>query len=574
MEVIQTLDEDDKDSALFNIIKFILSGRVPSDAVDTSMASTVETNYETLLQVEALTSRLGTDWMIYGVARDVADAIQSPKHRYTITVPQREDISRRFAAVAKDKLPIVRQITHNGYRTCTLAQTFRMRQAKPVEWFDLIAEAEALENVADRVYVLQIVALCLPKGMAAQRARLLDSVRQSIPRIPWQLDQIERYLGLAEDVQGTDSVLCRELLDLAATAISTSGSDDVAEQRRRIVDVAYRMDQGFANKLIDAFDDDEAKRHAQTQVRLLDIRKTITEGEGKLDQSKVLDRIRSNDIARLGLMLGKALNAGRVQTYHPSEIRHYLELTADQPLTRTYSMLMWYIDNAVIRFAQTEQAVTFLRPMLSACIIGAQLAGQIAGQAMIRLKALKNQSNELSCSHSLMVDPGSREEAVRILSAWFEQRLTDEVKLHDQYFSPEELSWLQIIRSAKPSCRILVITSRLHQPPVAAGEDLGDVYARAWRRLYDQDPPRAEIVIIGGEASKESPIHDRWIVSGGVGLRLGTSLNSLGRTKDSEISEMSSADCEQRAAEMDQYLHREKTEFKGERLRLSRFWLC
>ena len=100
-----------------------------------------------------------------------------------------------------------------------------------------------------------------------------------------------------------------------------------------------------------------------------------------------------------------------------------------------------------------------------------------------------------------------------------------------------------------------------------------EVYATEWRRNYDQLPPKAEIAIIGGEISKDSPIHDRWLVTGGSGLRFGTSFNSLGVAKDSEISEMSPIDADQKYAQMNQYLLREKTEHKGEKLRLTRFWL-
>ena len=94
-----------------------------------------------------------------------------------------------------------------------------------------------------------------------------------------------------------------------------------------------------------------------------------------------------------------------------------------------------------------------------------------------------------------------------------------------------------------------------------------------WQAQYDQLPPKAEIVIIGGERSKNSPIHDRWLVTNEAGLRFGSSLNSLGIAKESEISEMSGVDVEQKRAEMDSYLDREKTDYQGEKLRLIRFWL-
>jgi hypothetical protein len=159
------------------------------------------------------------------------------------------------------------------------------------------------------------------------------------------------------------------------------------------------------------------------------------------------------------------------------------------------------------------------------------------------------------------------------LSRWFEENLGETVLIHDPYFGPEDLQWLQVIRSAKPGCEITLMTARLHQPVPPIGEELDDVYTTAWRTAYDQQPPKVDIAVIGGEKSRESPIHDRWLVSGNAGLRFGTSLNSLGLTKDSEISAMTPEDAEQKKVELMQYLTREKSEYRGEKLRLKRFWL-
>ncbi len=465
-----------------------------------------------------------------------------------------------------------RHITHTGFRIATLAQALRMRQAKPQDWTDLIEEAEKLENVADRVYVLQIVALCLPKGMVTQRLKMLETAREQIAAIPWHLDQIERYLGMAEELQGVDTAACRDLVNRAALAIASS-SEDVREQQRRLVDVAYRVDEALAKKLVDGFDDDEAKQAAQRQMRLLEVRKTIVDEQGAQDEERVLKQIESRDVSRLGLMLVRALNAGRVQTFHPSDVRYYLDLAAAQPLESSYLLLVWYIDNAVIRYSKTDQAASFLRPMFNACVVGAQLAGQIAGRTLLRLRALKEQSNELSGARSLFVKPGTREEAIRAMTEWFEQKLGAEVLIHDPYFGPEDLEWVQRIRTAKRDCTITIVTARANQPTPAAGEELEDLYAVVWRRKYDQNPPKTEIAVIGGEKTKRSPLHDRWILTDGSGLRLGTSLNSLGLTKDSEISEMSAEQTDQKQREIGAYLARERTEYNGERLRLIRFWL-
>jgi hypothetical protein len=179
------------------------------------------------------------------------------------------------------------------------------------------------------------------------------------------------------------------------------------------------------------------------------------------------------------------------------------------------------------------------------------------------VSSVRTQSLQISAGHSVIVPPGTREEAIQILSEWFDKNLREDIFIHDPYFSPDDLHWLQLIRTARPASRITVMTARKNQPAPTSGEELEDVYCAAWRSAYDQQPPNAEIAIIGGELNIDSPIHDRWLVSGDSGLRFGTSLNSLGITKDSEISEMTLEDAEQKRIEIQQYLLREKTEHRG-----------
>jgi hypothetical protein len=567
--MLEGLDSDDRDSALRETARFLLYSRVPSDPTERSADADAELSWDILGQIVDLIGRMETDWMIYATAEDIADALQSPKNTYLVGTPQREAIARKIEAIAHQKLPMKRQIGHAGYRLVTLAQTIRMRKGKPAEWTNVIEDCRKLENLADRAYVTQIVALCLPGSMNGQRAKLLAEARAAIETIPSEFDRFEHYIGLAEDLRGIDNGQCRELVNAAASVLAKS-LEDITSYRRRLVDLAYNVDETLAKTLIDHFDDDEAKQAAQRQMRLLEVRKNLSTQE---DATKALSQIRARDLSRLGWSLVRALNAGRFQSFHPSEIRPYLDAAAGQSLRQSYSVLLWYIENAVVRFAKTDQAASFLRPMLDATIVGAQLAGQVAGKSLVRLKALKHQSTQIGEGRAILVSPGTRDEAIQILSAWFEKQLGQFVKISDPYFGPSDLGWLQIIRTARPGCDIYVMTARKNQPTPAPGEDLEDVYADSWRRLYDQSPPKTEVAIIGGERSKDSPIHDRWIVSEGVGLRLGTSLNSLGISKDSEISEMSPEDAAQKLSDIDQYLTRERTEHRGEKLRITRFGL-
>jgi len=100
-----------------------------------------------------------------------------------------------------------------------------MHKGRPEEWTALIENARNLENLADRAYVMQIVALCLPNNMSAQRGRLLAEARAAIEQIPSELDRFEHYLCLAEDLQDGDRSQCRELVNAAASVLAKSSEN-------------------------------------------------------------------------------------------------------------------------------------------------------------------------------------------------------------------------------------------------------------------------------------------------------------------------------------------------------------
>lgn len=161
LEALEKLSPEDRDLALMDIIRFTLFNRAPSDPVEQTGRYRVEVTHEQLLQAEKLARQLETDWMIYCTTEDIAELLNSSENKYSLNVPQCEDLARRFGEIAKTKLPIAKQITHPGFRIATLAQVRRFTPSKASDWTSLIDQAKALTNIADRVYVLQIIALSL-----------------------------------------------------------------------------------------------------------------------------------------------------------------------------------------------------------------------------------------------------------------------------------------------------------------------------------------------------------------------------------------------------------------------------
>lgn len=569
LDTLQTLSREHRDLAIRAIIQFNLHKRVPSDAKDSSPDIHSTVSYDTLIEVVNLLKHIGTDWMIEVVAEDIADLLDSEKNKNSLNNPQRESIAAQIEGIAETNLPMKGQIEHPGWQIMTIARALHIRRAKDKEWEFLIARADALSNVADQAYVLNAIALCLPARMGAQRSALLQRAMELVGQIPSITDKIDRYVGFAEDLADIDKTRCRSLL-AAASDVFPRTVDELRDEHNQLVDIAFRIDESFAAGLIDRLDDDSAKKAAQAQLSLLKVRREVFDD---IAAAHTVDKINPRDLAKLGWMFVRALGGRRLQTFPPSEIRDYLDAAAEQPLRRAYSTLIWYVENAVERFSETDHAIAFLRPMFDSCVVGAQLAGQVAGKSLTRLRGIKDRAAELSLGHAKIITPRSREQAIGIISDWLERNLGDFVKITDPYFGPSDLEWLQIIRSAKSITRITIMTSRQKQPRLNHGEELEERYVAEWKRRFDQKPPRTEIAVIGGERTLQSPIHDRWIITDSAGLRIGTSLNSLGIDKDSDISELSPEESEDRLAQIDQYLNGEIMEFKGERLRLSTFRL-
>ena len=145
------------------------------------------------------------------------------------------------------------------------------------------------------------------------------------------------------------------------------------------------------------------------------------------------------------------------------------------------------------------------------------------------------------------------------------------LKICDQYFGVSDLELIRLIRSIKTDCRIVIVTSKKQQPK---SDDLPELYAREWKRSISMHlPGNCEFVIVGIEGSGESPIHDRWWITETSGLRLGTSYNSLGTSKSSEIAVLGEGEIADREAKIDSLTQRTIKEHKGSRISFTIFEL-
>jgi hypothetical protein len=215
-----------------------------------------------------------------------------------------------------------------------------------------------------------------------------------------------------------------------------------------------------------------------------------------------------------------------------------------------------------------------LRPLFEGALLGAELAWAITSNSVFNQKKIVSCEESKSSRTHLFVKCGERENAMEYIQSWMNTSLSEYLRVCDPYFGPEDLEILNLILSIDPSCNVTILTSRKHQKDLELTYPLEECYRAYWRmKLSEQDPPPTEIVIVGLEQSGAAPIHDRWLLSKDTGLRLGTSLNSLGITKDSEISLLGKQEVASIDEKVNQYFDRTKKEHGGKKLLYTLFTL-
>jgi hypothetical protein len=271
------------------------------------------------------------------------------------------------------------------------------------------------------------------------------------------------------------------------------------------------------------------------------------------------------------MVLG-SLNARRIAHMRLEYTRDPIRLAANYPLSRAYPILAWVVENAVQRLSTTDQANTTLRQLLEATYLAAEISVRMTTRFSDRLQRTKRRPVKEGDDGSLLVSAGDREHALQFLRDWFTREVKDYLKICDQFFGPSDLELLMILRSANPACKVQILTSKQHHDQEGLSSPNVE-YLQQWRWISDQEPPETEIVIVGIESSGKSPIHDRWWLTKGGGLKVGTSFNSLGRAQDSTIMRISNSEFERLESDVDQYLIEKKREYNGEHLRYLSFTL-
>ncbi|PKN35610.1 MAG: hypothetical protein CVU61_01960 [Deltaproteobacteria bacterium HGW-Deltaproteobacteria-19] len=558
-----------KDEAYYDICSFLINNEVPSEIYDYANKSSNRIDYDIFIDVYEAMMNCEADDIVYHTLKSLVDNIYK-RLRKEFSKIQITDILQKLKTLIDIKLPNPDYIKHEGYKILAEAQIARLERDKN-SWDNFISRARLIPNIADRAFVLMAIADIMQKPEKA--STLFKEARALITKMSSFEDRYNHYKHLADICAYTDKQLSKDCLQQAWNETTPMDLADLPKYRRRIIDLAHRIDPEFAASLASESDDDPgrefARRQAKERIELLKQREQVSSGDKETLKSEQ-DNEHCKELAKMMLA---GLNSNRINPVHIELTRPYINQASRMNLQDAFDVFAWVIENAVRRYSDTEHVNTFLRPLHEASRLSAELAFRIAA----RIRSINDSGisatrhTELSITN--VIHTGEREKALTLLKE-FALKSSGFIKITDPYFGLDELEIVKLIRSQNSTVPIYIVTSRKHQQDAHVPQPWDDAYQSHWRMaISDSDPGEVTLIMVGRGSLGQHPIHDRWWLSENGGVRIGTSLNSIGCGRISEVSPISETDAHALMVEVDQCISGQIVTRIGENIRHSSFRL-
>ncbi|MDR5785228.1 hypothetical protein P9281_01445 [Caballeronia sp. LP003] len=565
------LSAEKRDEARDYIAATILRKMTPSQFFQEKHRTEFSLTYQEAQAVLAQIRFMTEDSLIYNNVARLCNSLAAKKNRSTIRRNQVADILVDLQKIVEEKLPDHNNIKHEGFLIACLAEILRCRihetkQKDHKQWIDLLNRANAITNGADRVIVTSMVASCANGGGPFGDGKWFETIKQDIHSIPSDRDRIERYQWAVEIIEPFDKAKCRSLLKEGMRTSNHIADDGLADKRQRLLDLAHNIDATLVDEMISILDDDEAtsgpKAVLKEHHKLLDARK-----ESATDVSKLsLEDHSLPELTEIAFRNVSAMNAGRLIAQQPKLFMELASKSKHFPFPLSYPVWLWIVESALRK--STQQIAQRVLPQIFDNICN---AAEVAVSLLVRSGG-GLRASLLETSDSL-VGPGSHEQLFVRLREWMLTITDEQIFISDPYFGPDDLEVIKTIAEISADKQITILTSKEEVQKITKGDAPEEIFRDAWDALCEGCPPQTDIYVVGYGAEGKHPIHDRWIVTANGGLRLGTSANSIGGMRISEISLMNATEAREKVEVITRILARETRQWAGVRLHRSSFSL-
>jgi uncharacterized membrane protein len=359
-EMIDALEPEDKDQAYRQICEFLIAKELPFDPYDGNAGGREPLSVETIWEVCRILGKIEGDHTVYVFFEKLVDNLELKRNRNTYNREQWADLISRLKELIS-KFPSKNFIQHEGYKILAEGHLARLEKSGPAVWDALILRAKALPNHSDQAFVFSELARAVPSKFSPRKRQLFEDAKKKIATLSSHLDRLIRYEALAKGALEFDPTISRNALQKAIEDSMETEFRDIGAIRKRLVDMAYRINPEFASTLASGLDDDPVRKAKKEEIRMrldtLKLRDSLQKGDDKVVTKKADNPKMLSEAAWMAL---RNLNSGKVNAIHSENTRGYVQRASALGLPDAYWMLSLVVENAVRHYKGTNEASTYL----------------------------------------------------------------------------------------------------------------------------------------------------------------------------------------------------------------------
>lgn len=563
-----------KDGLLNRTIKYVSRNLMPGEPFSPVRKHRYKLNFSDILSLLNLVDLMEQDFLIFVNLDFITEQVFQKVKGRSFTESQNLDVIKRLESISKSKFSDERFIKHEGYRICVDALILKLKKVKlNREWQQLIDRGRAIGNKADIVFVLAIIADCMPPKMREEKLSILKEAKLLNDTLSSNIDKVGRYQTIIECSRYMDKELARDCIKKAIEITSVENTEDMEERRLGLIDMAHSFNEEYANRLSSILNIDPAKREIIDKELSDNIKNKDDIEEFSFSNSNVANEFYKDRFGSIAWKILAKLNASNYSFKNGENPSSFCWLVSGYTPEEAYPLYSMYIATLAMKTNNRKEAQSTIRPIFNVVLENVRLLSNLYDKNSIFSDGFEPAISE---ANQVMLDgDGSVEKALEFLGDWYRAGKTERLDIIDPYFVIQDLSFIADVvgKGSGIEIRILTSVSNVKNIEEAENTNIKQLFIEYWKDTIQENiVPDFTFIYIGLESKNgQMPIHDRWWLTDSSGVRLGTSVNGIGKSRLSEISILEEGQRANVEHKVMGYLEMKQKKCDGEKLSINSF---
>lgn len=483
---------------------------------------------------------------------------------------QKNSIISKINTIINQKLPDNLNIQHKGYQIASKIRFHKFDKSFKIN--DLKNEIDDISNISDKIYVLSILLeeYSSFKNADFTRELLFNEIINGLNQITNNFEFINRVNDLTETMDKYS--LNTKWKDLLSSAYNISlkleNKVNSVTYQKRLIDTIYKVDEDLAKELVSKGVQEShetisniIKNHYE---QIQDV-KSLTQ-KTSIDISNI-EKINRKNYLKSTFTNLKNINSNLVRAKKVKDLKTSLLIASRIPLEESVIIYEHYFKNlSNATYSKAEQVKVFdlLLENYEAILNSFSVINSIS---KIQESLNSNNSNSFSfCNNNVIIKEAERNKAMVLFKEWIIEESEDFIYIVDPYFDIKDTELINIIHKCDKNLKVKILCCNFFEKKDFTNE---------WKSISKEDLEDYEFIFTFFKNNSEKPLHDRYLLSKNSGLRLGTSLKSIGASsKFSEISKMNHSEVNNLlTTSLNDFVKGIKKEVNGEKLSRIRYYI-